>query len=167
MVVLGIIGLMDYLTGVEISFGIFYFLPIWVMTWAFDRRTGVVFSLLCALVWLGVDQAGGARYSDPWIPYWNAVSRLVFFLTFTFLLSNVRNQLTRSSEEIKRLSSLLPICASCKKIRNDNGRWQEIESYIRQHSDTDFSHGICPDCVKKLYPELADELLKKWRQTGG
>jgi flagellar basal body-associated protein FliL len=59
--------------------------------------------------------------------------------------------------EVKQLSGLLPICSSCKKIRDDKGYWQQIELYIRDHSDADFSHGLCPDCAKKLYGELADE----------
>ena len=92
---------------------------------------------------------------------WNAAARLVYFLSFAFLLSYIREQLRQSKEEVKRLSGLLPICASCKKIRNDKGYWQEIESYLHSHSDTKFSHGICPECAKKLYPEFADELLKK------
>ena len=53
--------------------------------------------------------------------------------------------------EIKHLEGLLPICASCKKIRDSHGNWLQIESYIRDHSDAEFSHGICPDCAKKLY----------------
>ncbi len=56
--------------------------------------------------------------------------------------------------KVKTLSGLLPICASCKKIRDDKGYWNQIEVYIRDHSDAEFSHGICPDCAKKLYPEL-------------
>jgi PAS domain S-box-containing protein len=58
--------------------------------------------------------------------------------------------------QIKKLSGLLPICASCKKIRDDKGYWNQIESYIRDHSEAEFSHGICPDCMKKLYPDFAD-----------
>jgi hypothetical protein len=92
--------------------------------------------------------------------------RLVYFLTFTFLLSNVREKLRQSKAEVKRLNDMLPICASCKKIRDDQGDWQEIESYISHHSETGFSHGICPDCARKLYPELADELFKKWDPPG-
>ena len=46
------------------------------------------------------------------------------------------------------------------------GYWQEIESYLHSHSDTRFSHGICPECAKKLYPEFADDLMKKWKETG-
>jgi hypothetical protein len=60
---------------------------------------------------------------------------------------------------VKVLSGLLPICASCKKVRDDKGYWNQIETYIRDHSDTQFSHGLCPDCVRKLYPEFSDEIL--------
>jgi hypothetical protein len=165
LALLGLVGLSDHLTGPEISFGIFYFLPIWLMTWLFNRSVAVLFSLLCALVWFAVDDASDVQYSTPIVPVWNAAARLVYFLSFAFLLSYIREKLRLSKEEVKRLSGLLPICASCKKIRNDEGRWQEIESYISNHSESDFSHGICPDCAKKLYPEFADELLKKLKQT--
>ena len=66
------------------------------------------------------------------------------------------SRLQRALAEVKALSGLLPICSSCKKIRDDQGYWQQIEVYIRDHSEADFSHGICPDCKKKLYPELAN-----------
>jgi len=62
--------------------------------------------------------------------------------------------LEKALKEVKRLSGLLPICASCKKIRNDDGSWQQIEEYIHAHSEADFSHSICPECAKSLYPEL-------------
>ncbi|MBI5749758.1 MAG: PAS domain S-box protein [Nitrospinae bacterium] len=60
----------------------------------------------------------------------------------------------RAEEEIKTLKGLIPICASCKKIRNDKGYWERIESYIRKHSDAEFTHTICPECAKKLYPDI-------------
>lgn len=66
-------------------------------------------------------------------------------------------ELQQSLNSIKRLKGLLPICASCKKIRNDKGYWQQIESYVRDHTEADFSHSICPDCAKKLYPEYFKE----------
>lgn len=58
--------------------------------------------------------------------------------------------------QVKRLTGLLPICAACKKIRDKQGAWHQIESYIATHSEADFSHGICPECMLRLYPELAD-----------
>jgi hypothetical protein len=60
--------------------------------------------------------------------------------------------------EVKTLSGLLPICAKCKRIRDDGGYWNQIESYVQQHSDVMFTHGICPECYRKLYPEFAAEL---------
>jgi hypothetical protein len=56
-------------------------------------------------------------------------------------------------DQVKRLSGLLPICASCKKIRDDGGYWQDVAVYIREHSEAEFSHGICPDCMESLYPQ--------------
>jgi PAS domain S-box-containing protein len=58
--------------------------------------------------------------------------------------------------QVRTLSGLLPICASCKKIRDDKGYWRQIEAYIRDHSEAEFSHSICPECTKKIYPELYD-----------
>ncbi len=58
-------------------------------------------------------------------------------------------------QEVKTLSGLLPICAACKRIRNDDDNsWQQIEEYIAKHSNADFTHGICPDCAHRLYPDL-------------
>lgn len=62
-------------------------------------------------------------------------------------------ELHTALDKVKLLSGFLPICASCKKIRDDKGYWQQIESYIRDHSEAEFSHGICPDCAHKLYPD--------------
>ena len=57
-------------------------------------------------------------------------------------------------QRMKHLEGILPVCASCKKIRDDQGNWQQIESYIREKSEADFSHGICPECAAKLYPDM-------------
>jgi len=62
-------------------------------------------------------------------------------------------ELTEALRNIKTLRGLLPICASCKKIRDDRGYWQKVESYIAEHTNAAFTHGLCPDCLDKLYPE--------------
>lgn len=63
-------------------------------------------------------------------------------------------ELQAALDQIKTLKGLLPICAQCKKIRDDEGYWHEVEVYIREHSDADFSHGICPSCLRILYPDF-------------
>lgn len=66
-------------------------------------------------------------------------------------------EIQKALEEVKRLSGILPICANCKKIRDDEGYWQYLEKYIQEHSEAQFSHGLCPPCSKKLYPEIFPE----------
>jgi hypothetical protein len=61
--------------------------------------------------------------------------------------------------QIKTLTGLLPTCASCKKIRDTGGNWIQMESYIQDHSEAKFSHGLCPPCAKKLYPDMYNELF--------
>jgi PAS domain S-box-containing protein len=69
-------------------------------------------------------------------------------------------ELQKALAEVKTLSDLLPICSYCKNIRDDKGYWSKLESYITEHAGTRFSHGICPDCMRKNFPEYADEVLK-------
>ncbi len=67
-------------------------------------------------------------------------------------LHRSNQELQRALKEVKVLRGLIPICASCKKIRNDGGFWQQLEEYIGEHSEAEFSHGLCQPCLKKLYP---------------
>jgi PleD family two-component response regulator len=64
------------------------------------------------------------------------------------------SELKAALAQVKTLSGLLPICSNCKKIRDDEGYWTEVEVYLWEHSDADFTHSICPDCARKLYPSL-------------
>jgi len=73
----------------------------------------------------------------------------------------ITEQLRDSLAEVRALSGLLPICASCKSIRDDKGYWAKLESYISEHSDVQFSHGICPSCIAEQYPDIAEELNKE------
>ena len=96
-----------------------------------------------------------------------AASQITFLLVIvisvlliaSFIILNTRRleyDLALADKEIKTLKDFLPICAHCKKIRNDAGYWQQIESYLADHADVRFSHGICVECSAKLYPEYAE-----------
>ena len=67
----------------------------------------------------------------------------------------LHSKLQAAFDNIKTLKGLLPICANCKKIRDDKGYWNQIEAYIRDRSEAEFSHSICPGCAKKLYSDIA------------
>ncbi|MFW6055420.1 MAG: GAF domain-containing protein [Thermodesulfobacteriota bacterium] len=75
----------------------------------------------------------------------------------TETLVRERNRLQKALDQVKTLKGMLPICANCKKIRDDQGYWNQLESYLHRHSDAEFSHGICPECEKELYPELQEK----------
>jgi len=93
----------------------------------------------------------------------------IMFLGALFVFLTVRLQTRMLSELQTTLHGLLPICAHCKKILCDDKSpenskaWTEIESYVMDHSDTDFSHGICPDCMEKYYPEYATRIQQQMR----
>ena len=65
-------------------------------------------------------------------------------------------ELEETIKNVQTLSGLIPICATCKKIRDDKGYWNRVEKYIQDHTDAKFTHGICPDCAVKLYGEYYD-----------
>ncbi len=67
------------------------------------------------------------------------------------------DELKKAMSQVKTLNGFLPLCASCKKIRSDDGYWNSLEKYIEENSDAVFSHGLCPDCLKKLYPDFTPE----------
>lgn len=71
-------------------------------------------------------------------------------------LAETNTELRNALAQVKKLSGFLPICAHCKKIRDDKGYWQQIEEYIGDHSEAQFSHGLCPECAAMLYPDLLD-----------
>jgi len=73
-------------------------------------------------------------------------------------LEETTARLQGALDNIKTLEGLLPICANCKNIRDDDGYWHQVEVYVRQHSNAKFSHSICPECADQLYPGLYDEV---------
>ncbi len=79
----------------------------------------------------------------------------------TAALANKNLELQDALAKVKVLSGFLPICASCKKIRDDDGYWNQIEEYIQTRSEAEFSHSICPECAEKLYPELFNKNKKE------
>jgi two-component system, response regulator PdtaR len=102
-------------------------------------------------------QAGaGAYLLKP--PSGEEIERTIIIAAARFAdlmeLRRLNTELKDALENVKVLSGLLPICANCKKIRDDKGYWEAIEGYFMRHSDVQFSHGICPSCIEKYYPQF-------------
>jgi len=111
-----------------------------------------------------IDQKAGKRFYDLYVsilhsPHMEYAGRIIVFREITrrrqmeMEREGLITELQETLDQVKTLSGLLPICANCKKIRDDTGYWQDLEAYINKHSDATFTHGICPECAKKLYPE--------------
>ncbi len=109
VVLVVLVWVLDYLTGREISFSIFYVAPIVLVTWYEGRNAGFLVSLICALAWLTADMLGGREYSYIVIPYWNALVRLGFFLIIAFSLSRLKHTfgLERSLARTDPLTGLM------------------------------------------------------------
>ena len=130
------------------------------------------------------DFKGGISVTIPAAPYINAQQKHIMQFGFTYFIiwllgmlgistgtltlckkEKAREKLIKQLQEIladvKKLSGLLPICSACKNIRNDEGYWEQVEIYIKERSEADFTHGICPECAKRLYPDLYEKLKKQ------
>jgi len=92
-ILIGIIGSIDYLTGYEFAFSVFYVLPIFMVTWFTNQRFGLVISVVSAIVWLVADVSTGQTYSSPFIPLWNSFIRFAFFIIIAILLSSLKSSL--------------------------------------------------------------------------
>lgn len=159
-----VLGLVDWKTGYELNFFVFYFLPVAVAAWFFGVEAAVCFSIVCAFVWFFADKFSGHYYSSSIFAVWNTLIRLFSFVAIGWSVDKINvllqsekikaEKLELALSEIKILRSFLSICCVCKKIREDDGNWQPIESYISHHSDTKFSHGYCPDCGKKAMEQV-------------
>ncbi len=99
-------------------------------------------------------EAGGVDYITKPFQYEEVAARIRTHLTIRWQ----KKKLEEALSKVKLLSGFIPICCSCKKIRQDDGFWEQVEVYIKEHSEAEFSHSICPDCIKKLYPEYADDI---------
>jgi hypothetical protein len=157
------LGLVDWLKGYELNFYLFYFLPVSIGAWFLGLEGAVSLAVLSAMVWFGADFLSGHVHASHAHAVWNTTIRLVSFLAIGWAVSKMRQALDRERNnaedlrkalsEIKVLESFLPICTQCKKIRDQEGVWQQLEVYIGQHSNTKFSHSYCPECAKKALEE--------------
>lgn len=154
-----LLGWVDWITGTELNFFVFYFLPVATAAWLLGLGAAVTISILSTTVWFLANDLAGQTFSTHRFAVWNTGIRLVSFLSIGYAIARMRQLLDREQatstalqkalSEVKVLEAFLPICAQCKKIRDAQGKWQQIESYISQHSNTQFSHGYCLECAKK------------------
>jgi hypothetical protein len=127
-------------TAPEIAYGMYAYLG-FPLCWP----SGTMFGTICVLD--NKENQFGARYEKVLFEFKELIETHLSLL-------DMNQQLKKALAEVKILRGMLPICSFCKNIRDDKGYWNQIESYIGQHSEAEFSHSICPKCAKEHYPEI-------------
>ena len=158
-----VLGIADWKTGYELNFFVFYFVPVSISAWCMGFAPAVLVAVLSSLVWFAAGALAGQVFSSHFFAVWNTGVRMISFLIIGWAVSVIRarldpereaaEQLRKALSEVKVLGALLPICAQCKKIRDEKGVWHALESYIGQRSNTQFSHGYCPECYRRALNE--------------
>jgi hypothetical protein len=153
----------DYLSGVRLSLAPLYLIPIAIVALRLSRTATITISLVAGAMWMFLDFLSPGELTW-WEDVWNVTMRSGVFILFGLVLARIKadhlrevrltSDLQAALLEVKQLSGLLPICAWCKRIRDDDGEWESIETYITDHSGADFTHGICPECAQRVHPAL-------------
>ncbi len=167
LAVLVLVTAVDALTPFELGFSAFYVLPVLIATWGIGMSRGLAFAVLCACCWYCLDLASGRPLSHEFYRAWDTFNHLLSYSLIAIITGNLKKAFLREHElredrdralqNVKELEGLLPVCAWCKKVRDDDGYWQELEAYIKPRTKASFSHGICPNCADEFQQGPAAE----------
>lgn len=160
------IFLSDLAIPLGVAMGVPYVAVVLISLWSPHKRFTVIVAIVASVLTLGA-----FFFKPPVAEMWKVVfnrSLALFAIWVTALLGLQRKATEekrekalldreRALEEARVLRGLLPICSWCKRIRDDQGYWTQLEHYITTHSEADFTHGICPECVKRHYPEICKQ----------
>ena len=142
----------DFLTGFHVQFPILFLVPVTAAAWYNGRGWAFTFAIGLPLV--------RGFYHVLWEAPWtiletliNGAIRMIVLGSFAFLVDRTAKQTRLLSHEVRVLTGLLPICCICKKIRTRENAWEPLEQYIEEHSEAEFTHGLCPDCLREHYGE--------------
>lgn len=158
-----LILVMDMVIPLGVAVGVLYVVAVLISLWAPDKRFTVFIALLSSIFTIYA-----FYFKPPIFDMWKVTFNrgISLFAIWTTAFMGLQRKLIEQSREkavferekalaeLKILKGILSICSSCKRIRDENGYWKTIEGYIREHSEADFSHGLCEECALKLYPDL-------------
>jgi hypothetical protein len=104
----------------------------------------------------------GYEFAEDAVPTWIALSNRTLAVAAIWTTSVLAWQRTKATEQVAILRDLLPMCASCHKIRDDKGYWSQVEEYLEAQTQTMLTHGICPECMQKWYPEFYPQVAEQY-----
>ncbi len=158
-----VIGYVDFVTGYELRMELFYLLPISYVTWFVGQRFGILFSVLSLVTMVFSDILAGKRYTQFTVDIVNGAIYFVFYVMVIILLrlqktlqqrESLIAELDRALSVNEKLSNMLPLCANCRKVRDDAEYLRNVALYIDSHPKMEFSRGLCKECLARLSPPL-------------
>jgi hypothetical protein len=141
---------LDYLTGPHISFPILFAFPVVIVSFYCPWYFGIVLAIVLSTLSLGLTWYWHSLLAQTMVE--SIVNTAIRILALSGL-AYFTGHYQRLLRQVRMLSGILPICSFCKKIRDRDGNWQVLESYIHIHSEAEFSHGLCPKCAQEHYGE--------------
>lgn len=158
------LGFLHYLIGYAFRIEVIYIVPVSYVTWYVSKNSGIVISVLSLISILSTDIMIAKDAINNLVECWIAAMFFSFFVIAALILTKFKITLRQRADiidtlqgtldEVNELSGILPICANCKKIRDDDGYWHDVAIYISKHSKAEFSHGLCKECATELYPSI-------------
>ncbi len=158
LILTAVLGYIDYRTGYELRMELFYLIPIAYVTWFCGGRYGILFSILAVITTVYSDIRAGKQFTQFDVEVWNGATYLIFYLIVTVLLKlrktvqqreSLLEDLDRALRQNEELSSLLPVCARCKKFRDDPEYRREVASYVSHQANPEFLRGLCRECASR------------------
>jgi hypothetical protein len=157
---------LDLALGLKVRIGPAWAIPVLLSAWYLGRGWSVLSAVISTALWHGLQMVELSGYSITFYQYWDLLSGLITFSTIALAASwatdlynrefKLNSELRQAIDKIRVLEEMLPICAWCRKVRDEQGQWDPIETYISTHSNTTWTHGICPECIgnfKMLDPD--------------
>lgn len=157
------IAWLEIQTGFGIRLGPAYVIPAAIIGWCYGYRFGSISAIILIATWQTIDAVGASRT----LPLVAHIANLMIRTTALGVVSlgsawarymlerqkRLTVELQKAIEKVQVLEGLLPICAWCKRVRNDRGTWELIEAYVSEHSNATWTHSICPECKQKMLRE--------------
>lgn len=146
--------LLDIVTGPYLMFPILFVAPVALAAWFVNARLAYLLAVVLPLGRFGVAAMLEHHQIPEGYAAMNAVIRIIVLVSFGYLVSRTARQTRELQKEVTLLQGILHMCMFCKRIRDEKKGWEPLEDYISQHSEADFSHGLCPECALQHYGKV-------------
>lgn len=155
-----LVSCFDFLAGPIVFFPILFLIPVSLMAWNSEMKKALwLGAILCAIRFTTQYLAWGVPYTFT-VALINAVLRMAVLFVMVFLCSKLAQTIRALRARVRTLEGILPTCGFCKDIRDEEGNWHQIESYVASRSEAKFSHGVCPTCAVEHYGDVLSKSRK-------